>query len=128
MPYLKAYLSATTEEEWLSIFTSVLQGIPLLYIIIDVELLQSLAELTQSFSWPTAFLKIFSGLSQRNIRTVIKVALVGYGSPVFRRPMTGELQKLVVLVGHMRSGKATTRSAHRKSGISMRGRIFEQRK
>jgi hypothetical protein len=84
---LKAWLGASTEEEWLNILTSVPQGIPLVYIIIDVELLDnSLADLTEGFSSPAAFLRVFSQLADSSINTVIKVALVSYGSPVFSNP------------------------------------------
>jgi hypothetical protein len=119
-------LGATTEEEWFNIFISVIQGIPLLYIIIDVELLDtSLAELTESFCWPAAFLKIFDELSERNIKTIIKAALVSYGSPLFTRPMSNECQKLVVPVGGVNSAKALTRIPIRRGGASVRGKALE---
>ncbi|MCJ1371935.1 hypothetical protein MMC20_003155 [Loxospora ochrophaea] len=71
---LQAYLSTSTETEWLNILDSVLQGNPL-YIIIDMELLDhSLPELSKDFSWLAAFMEIFSQLAERNIKTVIKVA------------------------------------------------------
>ncbi|RDW90971.1 hypothetical protein BP5796_02136 [Coleophoma crateriformis] len=99
-PRMGAYVSAKTEEEWFGILGSVLQGVPLLYIIIDVELLHpSLAEMTDNFSWPAAFLELFAELAQRNIKTVIKIVLVSYGSPLFKKQMSKECQELVVSVG-----------------------------
>ncbi|RDW58186.1 hypothetical protein BP6252_13597 [Coleophoma cylindrospora] len=99
-PRMAANVGATTEEEWFGILGSVLQGVPHLYIIIDVELLHpSLAEMTENFSWPAAFLKLFSELSQRSIKTVIKIVLVSYGSPLFKKQMSKECQELVVSVG-----------------------------
>jgi len=122
-PRLHAYLAANTEEDWFNILASVLQGIPLLYIIIDVELLHpSLATLTEDFSWPAAFMSIFSGLEQRNVNTVLKVTLVSYGSPLFRDVMTSEHRSLVVPVGGVGSMKPSTRAAIRRGGASIRGR------
>ncbi|EHK17197.1 uncharacterized protein TRIVIDRAFT_227041 [Trichoderma virens Gv29-8] len=75
IPRLMAHIDAKSEEDWITILASVLQGIPLLYIIIDVEILgQNLGTLTAEF-WPAAFLRMFSKLSARNIGTVVKVAL-----------------------------------------------------
>jgi hypothetical protein len=125
-PRLKAYMNATTEDEWLKILASVLQGIPLLYIIIDVELLDnSLAELTEDFSWPAAFLKLFSQLAVRNIKTVIKIALVSYGSPLFKQPMSTECQKLIVPVGGIRPGRALMRIPNGRGHGSTCGRKRE---
>ena len=111
-----------TEEEWFNIFASVLQGIPLLYIIIDIELLDhSLVELSENFSWPAASLKIFHELSERNAKTIIKAVLVSYGSPLFRKPMSNECQKLVLTVGGVWSAKALSRMPIRRgNGRSMR--------
>jgi hypothetical protein len=99
-PRLKAYLGATTEQEWFNILASILQGIPLLYIIIDIEVLDSsIAEPSSPFSWPSSFLKIFKELKERGINTVIKVALVSYGSPLFRNCLSNECKEMVMPVG-----------------------------
>ena len=126
-PRLKAWLGASTEEEWLNILASVLQGIPLVYIIIDVELLDnSLAELTEGFSFPAAFLRVFSQLADRGIKTVIKVAFVSYGSPVFKQPLSSECEKLIVPVvaagSHKRSIRRSMRMPLRGGRSSKRGR------
>lgn len=98
-PHLGCYLSAKTDDEWLSLFTSVLQGIPLLYIILDMEVLSpSLASLNKNF-WPSAFLKVFSELWARNVSTVIKVVLLDYGSPLFQEQLSSEAQECVLSVG-----------------------------
>jgi hypothetical protein len=122
-PRLKAWLGASTEAEWLGILASALQGIPIVYIIIDIELLDhSLAELTESFLLPAAFLQVFSQMAQRGIKTVIKVALVSYGSPVFKQPMSSECQKLVVPVVGAGSCKKSARMPLRGGRFSNRGR------
>jgi hypothetical protein len=120
---LKVWLGASTEAEWLGILASALQGIPIVYIIIDIELLDhSLAELTESFLLPAAFLQVFSQMAQRGIKTVIKVALVSYGSPVFKQPMSNECQKLVVPVVGAGSCKKSARMPLRGGRFSNRGR------
>jgi hypothetical protein len=122
-PRLHAYLAANTEEDWFNILASVLQEIPLLYIIIDVELLHpSLATLTEDFSWPAAFLSIFSGLEQRNVKTVLKVSLVSYGSPLLRNMMRSEHRSLVVPVGGVRTVANSARIPLRKGTVPIRGR------
>jgi hypothetical protein len=99
-PRLKAYLNTTTEQEWFNILASILQGIPLLYIIIDIEVLDSsTVEPSSPFSWPSSFLKIFKELKERSINTVIKVALVSYGSPLFRNCLSNESKEMVMHVG-----------------------------
>jgi len=127
-PRLKAYIGARTERDWFNILASVLEGIPHLYIIVDIELLHpSLAPLDEGFSWPDAFLAIFSGLEQRNIKTVIKVVLVSYGSPLFRNLMKNEHRNLVIPVGGVRSAKTVTRTLLRKGDASFFGRGLEMR-
>ncbi|RFU71955.1 nacht domain [Trichoderma arundinaceum] len=71
IPCLTAHLRAESEEEWIGILASVLQGIPFLYIMIDVEVLsKTLGTLTNDF-WPAAFIKMISKLSARNIGTIL---------------------------------------------------------
>jgi len=122
IPRLKAYLSATTEEDWFNILAFVLQGIPILYIIIDVELLHhSLADFTEDFSWPEAFLKLFSGFADRNINTVIRVAMVSYGSSLFRKPMSDECRNLIIPVGGKRPVQAPMGKLNGRSVNSILG-------
>ncbi|KAI1374768.1 hypothetical protein F4677DRAFT_447034 [Hypoxylon crocopeplum] len=103
-PRLKAYHRARTEEEWLEILVSVLQDIPQMYIIIDLELIHpQWAEQAVGFSWPAAIRKIFAELSRRNCRSVIKVALVSYGSPVLGGRMESGCPDQIVRVASARS-------------------------
>ena len=120
-PRLKAYLAASSEADWTSVLTSVLQGIPLLYIIVDIELLdQSLAEVTQGFSLPAAFLKIFSDLAERDVQTVMKVVLVSYGSQMFRTSVSSECRDLVLPVGGLHAGQGSAKIASmRRSGPAL---------
>lgn len=65
---LKAHFAATTEEDWFGILASVLQGIHLLYIIIDLEVLdQSLEELTLELFMASGISKnVFSALGAKS--------------------------------------------------------------
>ncbi|KAL7906380.1 hypothetical protein GGI35DRAFT_470994 [Trichoderma velutinum] len=118
IPRLMAHIDAKSEEDWINILASVLQGIPHLYIMIDVEVLsQKLGTLTEDF-WPTAFLKMFSELSARNIVTVVKVVLISYGSPLLKGPFGKDCQDLVVSVGGMRQTRASiTRARNQRSSV-----------
>lgn len=95
-PRMGAYAEAKTEEEWMAILLSVLQGIPLLYIILDMEILSRSAQGPAQDFWPGAFLHLFEELSRRSKRTVVRVALVSAGSPPSNKPFSKEYQDLVV--------------------------------
>ncbi|OPB41405.1 hypothetical protein A0O28_0081240 [Trichoderma guizhouense] len=118
IPRLMAHIDAKSEKDWINILASVLQGIPRLYIIIDVEVLgRNLGTLAKDF-WPTAFLKMFSELSARNIGTIVKVALVSYGSPLLKGPFRKDCQDLVVSVGGGRQTRASAaRSRNQRSSV-----------
>lgn len=52
--------SARDEKEWLDIFGSVLVGLPLVYIVVNLESLgRNPLAMTEHFSWPLAFLSLF---------------------------------------------------------------------
>ncbi|KAI0465623.1 hypothetical protein F4859DRAFT_528286 [Xylaria cf. heliscus] len=97
-PRLGAHLGAQTEEDWIRVLASALQGIPLIYIVLDIEVLSQYLEPPSKSFWPRAFNKLFTELSTRGIGTVIRVVLVSYGSPLLRGPFTHEYQDLVVTV------------------------------
>lgn len=93
-------MSATTEAQWFALLASVLEGLPTVYLTIDVEVLgSSFAESAANFSWPTVFLKLFQDLRARGIKTVVKVVLVSYGSPILARGIENRSRNLVVRVG-----------------------------
>ncbi|PVH68572.1 hypothetical protein DL98DRAFT_474721 [Cadophora sp. DSE1049] len=111
-PWLKSYMGAQTESDWFNVLASIIQGVHLLYIIVDVELLYpSLPVISHGFSWPAAFRSLFAGLVERNVNTILKVALVSYGSPLMS-PVDQELRNSTVLVGSSsrpRTGPEKTR-------------------
>ncbi len=76
--------SARDEKEWLDILGSVLVGLPLLYIVVNLESLgRNPLAMTEHFSWPLAFLSLFQSLSSRGVATVVKVVLISYGDASF---------------------------------------------
>ncbi|KAI0017897.1 hypothetical protein F4780DRAFT_795578 [Xylariomycetidae sp. FL0641] len=118
-PCLSAYRGARSEKDWINILASVLDGIPLLYIVLDMEVLSQSLEMTTKDFWPGALLEMFSGLAARNIKTVVRVALVSYGSPLLKGPLPGCPQDSIVQVGGMRQQRAamgTLPTRHRDRG------------
>ncbi|KAI0899362.1 hypothetical protein F4806DRAFT_492357 [Annulohypoxylon nitens] len=71
-PHLGAYRAVETEKEWVNMLASVIEGIPLLYIIIDVEVLCQSREGLSEF-WPSGLLKMLSDLSARNTKTIVRL-------------------------------------------------------
>lgn len=116
-----SYLSAKTEEEWMELLMSALEDIPKVYIVLDLEVLsRSLSSLTEDF-WPSAFLRGFSELSTRS-RTIVKVVLVSYGSPLFKGRLDNHLQDLVVPVGN-RQSRDSARMPMPRGGAHAREKI-----
>lgn len=70
------FQGATTKVDWLGLLGSLLAGMPRLYFVIDVELLQS--GIGSSFDWSAAFVQLFRRLADQGVETVVKVALVNY--------------------------------------------------
>ncbi|KAH8890409.1 hypothetical protein GQ53DRAFT_824555 [Thozetella sp. PMI_491] len=121
-PLLHSYKEPRTEEDWINVFTSVLPGIPLLYIILDVETLEPSSEELKKQFWPAAFISMFSKLSSRNIKTVVKVALVGHGSPLLSVLASSDLRDLLVPVGAVRLSRAPKRLPYHAPSTSILGR------
>ncbi|TVY54373.1 hypothetical protein LCER1_G006832 [Lachnellula cervina] len=115
-PRLKSYWEAQTESDWFKVLASVLQGIPLLYIIVDVELLHpSLPATTEGFSWPASFRSLFAGFIERNIKTILRVALVSYGSPIINSSMKQELRDSIIpVIGFGRAQRGPEKAGSRR--------------
>ncbi|TVY33898.1 hypothetical protein LSUB1_G007503, partial [Lachnellula subtilissima] len=116
-PRLKSYWEAQTESDWFKVLASVLEGIALIYIIIDVELLHpSLPAITEGFNWPASFHSLFAGFIERNIKTILKVALVGYGSPIINSSMNQNLRDSIIpIVSSGRSRRGPEQVGSRRS-------------
>ncbi|KAI1466491.1 uncharacterized protein F4812DRAFT_465756 [Daldinia caldariorum] len=78
---LAAYRAARTEDDWVNVLASSLEGIPQLYIFVDVEVLSQHQDGLSTF-WPSRLLKMFDDFSARNINTVIRIILVGCSTPL----------------------------------------------
>lgn len=76
------FQTAENENEWFKLLGSVLAGLSQICIIIDLEMI-CLRDRVSAQRWPSAFMDIFEKMSQRGIKTVVKVILVSYGSRVF---------------------------------------------
>lgn len=125
-PRLNAYLDVSTEAEWFSLLSSVLQDLPLVYILIDVETVHAeLEDSHREFSWPMAFLAAFSGMAERGIKTVVKVILVSYGSSVFGRSVGKQCEGLVVPVSDStHAGRLAMKEQGKKRLVFGRSRKF----
>jgi hypothetical protein len=64
---------ATTESEWFEILTSLIEGLPEVYIVVDLESMGR--RNVGALSWPTAFKEIFGNLVARGIHSIIKVII-----------------------------------------------------
>lgn len=79
-PYVQSYRRAKTEDEWISILVSVLEGIPLLYIIVDGSTLGPSFEGCHSTGfWPGICERLFAVLRERGAETVVRVVVTMYG-------------------------------------------------
>ncbi|TGJ87250.1 hypothetical protein E0Z10_g1563 [Xylaria hypoxylon] len=118
-PRLGAHLRAQTEEDWIRVLASVLQGIPLIYVVLDIEVLSQFLEPLAKCFWPNAFCGLFAELSARSINTVVRVVLVSYGSPLLKGPFGNDNQGHVVTVGGTSQiGRPTGRLAFRNRAPS----------
>lgn len=130
---LRKFRHATTEKDWFNLLGSVLEGLPRLYIVIDIEILSaSLASFTKGFSWPSAFLDLFQDLSDRGLNTVVKVVLVSYGSQIFSETSGKDIRDVVVSVGSSVAGrkplgKRTPRSGPRNGLQGRNARTLRSR-
>ena len=125
--HLKLIISAESEDEWFYLLSSMLGGLPQVYIIIDIEVLSSsCASLMKDFSWPSAFLNLFERLKARGFKTVIKVVLVSYGSQVFSQMATNESKDMLVSLGRRTAPrkpmKERVRFQSQKESLSLRTR------
>lgn len=124
-PRLKAYWGAQTESDWFNLLASVLQGIPLLYIVVDIELLNtSLPDITDGFSWAGSFRSLFAEFLERNITTILKVVLVSYGTPIVNYPTDLQLRdSMIPLSSSNRSRKGPEKTGGRGSARGGRTRL-----
>lgn len=119
---LAAYREAESEEDYINILLSVLEGIRLVYIMIDLEVLCRNAQASARESWPRAFLSMFSELSRRSVGTILRVVFISCESPLRQNDLFGQYRDHVVHVDNMNGSRALThrsrnsQPAHAASG------------
>lgn len=115
---LRMFSNATTEDDWFSLLGSVLEGLPQVYFVIDMEMLSSsLPTITKDFSWTSAFLGLFQAMSDRGLKTIVKVILFSYGSPIFLQTTRPEFRDLVVSVGGAQTSRRVLRGQGPSAGL-----------
>ena len=93
------FRGAETADQWLELLGSVLIGMPVVYIILDVEAVHShYARLEGSFLWVSEFQELFNKMADRGYETAVKLALISYGSEIPLIRTTKEIQSAVMMV------------------------------
>jgi hypothetical protein len=121
------FQSAQTEDQWFDLLASVLAGLPQIYVLIDIETLgQSFGDHGQDCSWPSAFQNVFNKMRDWNLRTVVKVLLVSYGSFAFDKVTEQGLRDLLISVRRQRPSlpaRRNQRASSRTNPIFMGRRL-----
>jgi hypothetical protein len=99
------FQSAQSEKEWFDLLGSILDGLPSLFIIVDIETLGSRSG--ELLNWPAAFMFLFQKLAARNIGTILKVALVSYHKSL-HLPAAGKMKNHISVVSIGKRGKDNT--------------------
>ncbi len=98
------YQSATTEDDWINLLGSALEGLPQIYMIVDLEILG--IGMTER-SWSGIFTTLFERLQCRNIRTVVKVAFVLTRS-IYKATLIQDMdQRSILQIPMNRSGRVS---------------------
>lgn len=113
------FQSASSESDWFNLLGSALTGLPVIYIVIDVETVK--CKLPNNFSWSAAFYRLFEDLSARGISTPIKVILISYGtgSRVSRGPSSEKLDECIINIEKKPRSRRFARAAIRKRGVEV---------
>lgn len=75
------FRTAETLDNWFDLLATLLDKIPMLFIVIDMEAVSiEFAKSTKNLSWLSSFSTIVQSLSHRQMETKLKVLLVSYGS------------------------------------------------
>ncbi|KAH7363721.1 hypothetical protein BKA66DRAFT_444640 [Pyrenochaeta sp. MPI-SDFR-AT-0127] len=87
---------ASTEMEWFRLLEAVLADLDgIVYIVVDLELLNKNADDSNDFSWTSAFEYFFASLATRKVSTKIKVLFVSYGAHHFQLSASERAQFVV---------------------------------
>ena len=131
------FQTARTEDEWFDILGSVIVGLRGLFIIIDTEVLAPVTETSRRqnpvsndrhISWALEFSRLFRKLGERNIKTIVKVALVSYNRALYL-PSGGspKIDLNIIPVTSSKDVKPETRYFANKKAYSVRSARAPQR-
>ena len=111
------FQSACSESDWFNLLSSALTGLPLIYIVIDIDTVTS--TLPYKFCWLAAFYRLFEDLSTRGIFTPIKVILISYGAVplVFSGVSSEKMDECIINIAKKPSSRRFARVAVRKRGV-----------
>ena len=116
------FRTAEKEEEWFELLGSVLADLSQICIIVDLEMF-SLRDQQSAQRWPSALTDVFEKMSQRGIKTVVKVILVSYGSKLFKSMPGNELRDLKDRVIQVRTIRTRPRSMRDMRNTSVRSAV-----
>jgi hypothetical protein len=119
------YQCAITLEEWFSLLGCVLEGLPQVFLIIDLGLLYS--EVDATLTWSQLFEEFFEELKKRCIRTTVKIAFLGTRTSHRGILKDFDHKRILQLPGRNRSGRVIKSSdAHRSKKLKSKrtGRIL----
>lgn len=105
------FRTATAEADWLSILASVLDGVPEIYFLLDMEAVHVPAGGLRPDFWPSSFCRIFNEIVGRGCKTRVRVCLITYGSAVLEPARLSDYSQCSVLVVRV---PTHTQSHHRK--------------
>jgi len=69
------FQSARTERDWFNVLGTVLEGLKLIYVFVDLNLIDKLSG-NEQLSWLREFPKLFDNLRERGVKTIVKVVFV----------------------------------------------------
>jgi hypothetical protein len=105
-PRLHSFNEAKSESDWINILGSVLQGLPHLYVVLDVEVLNQTSR--------GGLVNLTAKLSEHKVETVVKIVMVNYNPLFLRGSLGGIFKGDVVAVGRARQPQvALGRLPHR---------------
>jgi hypothetical protein len=108
-PRLHSFKEAKSESDWIKILGSVLQGLPHLYVVLDVEVLNQTSR--------GGLYNLTAKLSELKVETVVKIVIINYNRSSLRGTLDGNLKGDMVAVGREKQSRTgLNRISHRGKG------------
>ncbi|KAI5917276.1 hypothetical protein F4810DRAFT_718064 [Camillea tinctor] len=116
------FQNGRTQKEWFDILAASLANLELIYIAVNVEVLDSMPSNTRGgLSILVAFLKLFDELGTRSPKTVVKVVFASYRSHISGH-ITYEMRDNVIYVGKQKT-KTPRANGKTRGFLSARGQM-----